>query len=71
MFVAVEMISEEGMAKDFTYEASLTEQNEDTLDYVWGHLEDSEIITEMVDRAMEQVRCLFPDHKIMSTKFEW
>jgi len=71
MIVTVEMISEEGIAEDFTYEASLTEQNEDTLDYVWGHLEDSEIITEMVDRAMEQVRCLFPDHKIMSTKFEW
>jgi hypothetical protein len=71
MFVNVEMVSENGIADNFTYEASLTEQNEDTLDYVWGNLEDSEIITEMVDRAMEQVRCLFPDHKVLSARFEW
>ena len=71
MIVTVEMVTEKGVAEDFTYEASLYEQNEDTLDYVWLDLSDEELIVEMVDRAMQQVSCLFPDHKIMSTKFAW
>lgn len=71
MFVTVEMVTEKGVTDYFTYEASLYEQNEDTLDYVWLDLSDEELIVEMMDRAMEQVRCLFPDHKIMSTKFAW
>lgn len=71
MFVTVEMISETGEPDEFVYEASLTEQNEDTGDYVWSDLSDEEIIVEMMDRATEQVRCLFPDNKILSTRFEW
>jgi len=71
MIVTVEVVSEKGVAEDFTYEASLYEQNEDTLDYVWLDLSDEELIVEMMDRAMQQVSCLFPDHKIMSTKFAW
>jgi len=71
MFVTVEMISETGEPDEFVYEASLTEQNEDTGDYVWSDLSDEGIIFEMMDRATEQVRCLFPDNKILSTRFEW
>jgi hypothetical protein len=72
MFVTVEIVSELGDFDEFVYSASLTEQNEDTLDYVWSDLSDEEIIIEMMDRAMEQVRCLFPeDHKVLSARFEW
>jgi len=71
MFVTVEIVSESGDSDEFVYSASLTEQNEDTLVYVWSELSDEEIIIEMMDRAMEQVRCLFPDHKVLSARFEW
>lgn len=71
MFVIVQMISETGEPDEFVYEASITEQNEDTGDYVWSDLDDGGIIVEMTDRAVEQVRCMFPDHKIMSTRFSW
>ena len=71
MFVTVEMISEFGEPDEFVYEADINEQNEDTGDFVWDDLAEGEMIVEMIDRAMEQVRCMFPDHKIMSTKFHW
>lgn len=71
MFVTVHMISETGEPDEFVYEASLLEQNEDTGDYVWSDLDDGAIIVEMTDRAVEQVRCLYPDHKVMSTHFDW
>ena len=71
MRVFVNMISEIGKADSFVYEAHLTEQNEDTGDYVWSGLDDGEIVTEMIDRAMEQARCLYPNHKVMSIHFEW
>lgn len=71
MIAIVDMISEEGEADTFTYEAFLNEQNEDTGTFVWEDLSDDGIIVEMIDRATEQVRCLFPDHKIMGVRFEW
>jgi hypothetical protein len=71
MFVTVKMISEEGEPDEFVYEAFLDEQNEDTGDYVWSDLGDEGIIVEMMDRATEQVRCLFPNHKILEAAFTW
>lgn len=71
MFVTVKMISGEGEADEFVYGAFLDEQNEDTGDYVWSDLSDEGIIVEMMDRATEQVRCLFPDHKILEAAFTW
>ena len=71
MFVTIQMVSELGKPDSFSYSASLTEQNEDTLDYVWSDLSDGEIIVEMTDRAINQAEILFPDHKIMSTTFQW
>lgn len=71
MFVTVQMISELGEPDEFVYEADINEQNEDTGDFVWDDFAEAEMIVEMIDRAMEQVRCMFPDHKIMSTHFSW
>ena len=71
MFVTVEMINEFGEPDEFVYEADINEQNEDTGDFVWDDLSESAMIVEMIDRAIEQVRCLFPDYKILSTRFEW
>ena len=71
MFVIVHMISELGEPEQFVYEADINEQNEDTGDFVWDDLSESCMIVEMTDRAIEQVRCLFPDHKITSTHFDW
>lgn len=71
MFVTVKMVSELGEPDEFVYEASLTEQNEDTGNYVWSDMSDEGIIVEMMDRATEQVRCLFPDHKILDATFTW
>jgi hypothetical protein len=71
MFVTVKMVSELGEPDEFVYTAYLDEQNEDTGDFVWSDLSDQMVMVEMIDRGTEQVRCLFPDHKILGTSFSW
>jgi len=50
---------ETGERDTFTYCAERDEINEDTLQPVFADMSRSEIRTELLDRAKEQVRCLY------------